>query len=58
MMASFKMEIGKVKEFIHGLTKAIIKVNGWLIKWMEKEFMLTIKSSFKVTFKMTILYVL
>lgn len=52
---SLKMEIGRDKVLILGLIKAIIKVNGLLIKWMEKEYMLTLRFSFRVILKMTIL---
>jgi hypothetical protein len=50
-----KMEIGRDKVLILGLIKAIIKVNGLLIKWMEKEYMLTLKFNFRAILKMTIL---
>lgn len=49
------MEIDREKANIHGLIKAIIKVNGYVIKWMEKDYMLILKLNFKDTFKMTTL---
>lgn len=52
---NLKMEIGRDKVLILGLIKAIIKVNGLLIKWMEKEYMLTLKFNFRAILKMTIL---
>ncbi len=55
MKDNSKMEIDKVKVNIHGLIRVIIKANGYVIKWMEKDYMLILKLNFKVTLKMTTL---
>jgi hypothetical protein len=56
MMVNFKMEIVKDKGAIHGQIIAIIKVNGWLTRWMAKEYMQIPKYSLKVISKMIISY--
>ena len=48
------MVIDKETVCILGLTKAITMDNGKMIEWMEKEFMLIIRSSCKAISKMTI----
>lgn len=58
MMANLKMEIVKVKELTLGLIKVTTKASGWLIKWMEREFMQIQKLNYRVILKMIILFVL
>lgn len=50
--ANSRMVIDKGREATLGQIKAIIRVNGWQIKWMVKEFTQIPKFNFKVTSRM------